>query len=842
MLSATLKFIAVFGQVLMVLAFATGAATAQENKPPQLAGPIITGSVTNDRVRIAAPNAVVQLRLEVYDDAGQKVLDTEQRGGNVLDWHLQGGSGERVTDGAYLCVVTVKSLSGRLSQRLGLATIDAQSATLRSAAVAELSLPQAQAVGPIEGEDERLAVITAKNAEPVTVLANTGDEAQLVRTRGPLTFRLGDFFAGTNKEQMRLTEDGNLGIGTTKPRARLDVAGAIRAREGFQFSNGSTLNVNDKGTLSLTDNTGNPVPNVGGIGTQGRLAKWTDNAGTLGDSVAVDTGTGLQMTAAPSAVVDTNLIYMNSTNGTTGMLAGSTPAYGAANGPFFAMRGNTYTTFAGQRGIFTIAAGNITSPTGLDGSVKFNTGNDQVRMIITPTGNVGVGTTTPSSRFDVAGDINTSTQYNIGGNRILSAPGSTSNLFAGVGAGQNNTGGVNNSFFGQNAGLTNTTGNNNAFFGQQAGQLSTGSNNAFFGDRAGFHTSTGGANAFFGQGAGQDNSMGGSNSFFGGGAGASNTMGSGNSFVGAISGFSNTVEDNNTFIGYFSNGATGINNATAIGFEAQVTQSNSIVLGSINTVNGAAADTNIGIGTTTPARRFHVKGVGSDGAGQTDVRITGTGQTAAGITLESTGTGGRTYSWLSTADNLAGGGFGPGRLAVFDVTAGSYRMVIDGAGNMGIGTFSPDRTLTVNGTADKPGGGSWDSFSDERLKNIKGRFTPGLKAVMQLQPLRYAYKRDNALGINSSGEHIGFGAQAVQRIIPEAVSKNDKGYLLVNNDPILWTMLNAIKEQQQTIEHLQMENARLKTSTEARLARVETNMRQFEQNRRQSHQRRRHSS
>ena len=118
---------------------------------------------------------------------------------------------------------------------------------------------------------------------------------------------------------------------------------------------------------------------------------------------------------------------------------------------------------------------------------------------------------------------------------------------------------------------------------------------------------------------------------------------------------------------------------------------------------------------------------------------------------------------------------------------------------VGIGITVPDATLTVGGHASKPGGGSWDAYSDERLKTIRGRFTTGLKAVMQLQPLRYEYRRDNALGIKSDGEYIGFGAQAVQKIIPEAVSTNDRGYLLINNDPILWTMLNAIKEQQQQI-------------------------------------------
>lgn len=83
---------------------------------------------------------------------------------------------------------------------------------------------------------------------------------------------------------------------------------------------------------------------------------------------------------------------------------------------------------------------------------------------------------------------------------------------------------------------------------------------------------------------------------------------------------------------------------------------------------------------------------------------------------------------------------------------------------------------------------------------------------MQLRPIRYEYKPDNALGLKSSQEHIGFGAQAVQQVIPEAVSANDKGYLLVNNDPILWAMLNAIQEQQKEIQDLQRRLAALEAA------------------------------
>ena len=144
------------------------------------------------------------------------------------------------------------------------------------------------------------------------------------------------------------------------------------------------------------------------------------------------------------------------------------------------------------------------------------------------------------------------------------------------------------------------------------------------------------------------------------------------------------------------------------------------------------------------------------------------------------------------------------------------RMRITSAGNVGIGTATPDQKLSVNGDASKTGGNTWLSFSDERLKNIKGTFNSGLKAVMRLQPIRYEYKPDNALGLKSEGEHIGFGAQTLQKVIPEAVTKNADGYLMVNSDPILWTMLNAIKEQQKEIADLKAEVQKLRVASHRR--------------------------
>lgn len=94
----------------------------------------------------------------------------------------------------------------------------------------------------------------------------------------------------------------------------------------------------------------------------------------------------------------------------------------------------------------------------------------------------------------------------------------------------------------------------------------------------------------------------------------------------------------------------------------------------------------------------------------------------------------------------------------------------------------------------KNGGGSWLTWSDARLKNISSQFTRGLADLSKIDTVRFKFKPNNALGIPTDGEKIGVIAQEVQKSIPEAVSIGSDGYLVVNNDPIIWTMLNSIKE------------------------------------------------
>ena len=219
-----------------------------------------------------------------------------------------------------------------------------------------------------------------------------------------------------------------------------------------------------------------------------------------------------------------------------------------------------------------------------------------------------------------------------------------------------------------------------------------------------------------------------------------------------------------------------------------------------------SASGNVGVGTASPSQRLEAKASAAglpatSGTTQTGIARFSQGSGAGVVDLGFGGASGAGWVQATNSSNLA---------TNFDL------LLNPNGGNVGIGTTAPTDTLSVNGTASKPGGGSWAVFSDERLKIIKGRFDGGLQAVMQLQPIRYEYKRNNALGLRAAQEHVGFGAQALQKVIPEAVTRNENGYLQVNNDPIIWTMLNAIKEQQKEIQLLKGQVRQLRAASRKR--------------------------
>jgi hypothetical protein len=438
----------------------------------------------------------------------------------------------------------------------------------------------------------------------------------------------------------------------------------------------------------------------------------------------------------------------------------------------------------------TVAAG-----TDLTGGGSVSLGNstalnvDTTKIPQLAAANIFTGNQTVNGNLTATGVVSGSS-FQIGSNLFAYGNYEIGNAFLGF-AGNSTTGGASNTAIGSFA-LNFTMGYANTASGYFALLYdTTGSNNTASGETALNNNTTGNYNTASGESALYGNTTGSYNTAGGYRALPLNTTGIGNTGVG--NGAGNTADDtfltgsNNIALGSGSVFSTGtLTNATAIGANAEVSESNAMVLGSINGVNGQTASTNVGIGTTAPGHLLDVAGA---------------------VAFDSTGlNNGTNYLDLTFGLN-SGEGMSSSRTAApnqygIDIfTDFTRRDSIEQHGNVGIGTTAPDSLLTVNGSADKPGGGSWATFSDGRLKTLDGEFNSGLSQVLKLSPVRYRYKPDNAMGIHDAEEHVGVVAQEVQQVIPEAVTENSKGYLLVNNDPIIWSMLNAIKEQQREIQN-----------------------------------------
>lgn len=118
--------------------------------------------------------------------------------------------------------------------------------------------------------------------------------------------------------------------------------------------------------------------------------------------------------------------------------------------------------------------------------------------------------------------------------------------------------------------------------------------------------------------------------------------------------------------------------------------------------------------------------------------------------------------------------------------------------------------LEIGGTAAKPGGGSWSATSDARLKQDIRPYTDGLQALLGINPVYFHYNKQS--GYNTQKEYIGVIAQELQKTAPYMVDtfkKDNNEYLSVDNSPMIYMLINAVKEQQKQIEELKKRIAEL---------------------------------
>jgi len=429
-------------------------------------------------------------------------------------------------------------------------------------------------------------------------------------------------------------------------------------------------------------------------------------------------------------------------------------------------------------------------PSVTTGDFLITDSSDVPRFLVdTSTGNVGIGDTAPGSKLDVAGDINisdtttgykigdarvlyasstsystvvgvgsagaalltdgiyntavgfgslrlaTSSNYNtaIGGGALYDATTATENTVVGALAGYETTTGSYNTAVGSQALRLNTTGEANSAFGRQALYNNTsGTNNTALGYSALAFNTTGAANTAAGYASLYSNTTGQSNVAlgyaslyvnktgnyntaigqnalyynnatssvaigYGAGQGSSGSASQNNVFLGFQAGTANTSGNNNIFLGYQAGytATTGDNNII-IGYGENLTSttaSNELNIGGV--LYGDLSAGNVGIGTTTPNTTLSVSGsarLSIGGSSQGIIVDNGATNALFSLTRQNT---------VNTADlsisAFGGIGLTGGKTGLYNnAEASDFDLYIDTIGNVGIGTSTPDETLTID--------------------------------------------------------------------------------------------------------------------------------------------------
>lgn len=283
-----------------------------------------------------------------------------------------------------------------------------------------------------------------------------------------------------------------------------------------------------------------------------------------------------------------------------------------------------------------------------------------------------------------------------------------------------------------------------------------------------------------------------------------------------IGGGSNTVAINSNDWDISTTGVmTGISGITNVGVITSTTGAVTLNNNSnyaINLATGTSTGT-VNVGGTTGTQSINI----GNGAGVKTVNL-GSLNTTSVTTLLS-GSGGLNLNVNnSQPTNIATGtsagaisiGGGSNTVAIdsssWDISTAGVLSGATGITSSGTITFSDLGTGTVTSTA-----GVLSVSSDERLKNIQGVFVRGITEIMAIDPI--LYKWNELSGLETESTYAGFSAQNIQAAIPEAVAVDPRGFLTLSDRPIIAALVNSVKEQQTMIagNAVQLEDLDLKT-------------------------------
>jgi hypothetical protein len=436
------------------------------------------------------------------------------------------------------------------------------------------------------------------------------------------------------------------------------------------------------------------------------------------------------------------------------------------------------------------------------------------------TGNIGVGTTAPTAKLEVNGNVkfaglrteaNATSPNVVGG---FSGNSVTAGLLGATigGGGQSGSPNIVGGSFGVVGGGFNNLAGGGSTIGGGANNLANGGNSTIAG--------------------GQSNQAGGGGSTIGGGSsniaqGGDATIGGGlQNFAGGFGttvggGFNNFADGSQSTVpGGILNRAEG-DFSFAAGQRAKAAHTGAFVWSDSTTsdfdffastapdqflINAAGG---VGINTNAPTARLHVAGSSSSVAApitalessgsQVPLAFKSGGAELARVRADSTGNLVMATVGGSSRDIL----FRAGDDSITDL------FIDSGASRVGVGTVSPTAKLDVNGTLrvrTLGSGGTAACFNSSnvisscsssiRYKERVAGFTRGLELVGRLRPVSFRWKEDGLAD-------FGLVAEEVASVEPLLTHKNEKGEIEgVKYDRLPVLLIRAVQEQQEQIERL----------------------------------------
>jgi hypothetical protein len=116
--------------------------------------------------------------------------------------------------------------------------------------------------------------------------------------------------------------------------------------------------------------------------------------------------------------------------------------------------------------------------------------------------------------------------------------------------------------------------------------------------------------------------------------------------------------------------------------------------------------------------------------------------------------------------------------------------------------------LLVEGTASKPGGGSWTDSSDIRLKKNVQPISNALDKMLELNGVTYQWKEPQQHS-NMNGTYMGMIANEVEKVFPEWVGTHKNGYKNLGFIGFEALTVESIRQLNETYNQLKKENSRL---------------------------------